>query len=41
VVKALCLGARGVGIGRAALWGLGAGGVDGVKRTLQSMTSET
>lgn len=37
VVKALCLGARGVGIGRAALWGLGAGGVDGVKRTLQSM----
>lgn len=41
VVKALCLGARGVGIGRAALWGLGAGGVDGVKRTLQSMISET
>lgn len=40
VVKALCLGARGVGIGRAALWGLGAGGVDGVKRTLQSMISE-
>jgi isopentenyl diphosphate isomerase/L-lactate dehydrogenase-like FMN-dependent dehydrogenase len=41
VVKALCLGARGVGIGRAALWGLGAGGVDGVKRTLQSMMTET
>ncbi|MBZ6432555.1 MAG: alpha-hydroxy-acid oxidizing protein [Acinetobacter pittii] len=41
VVKALCLGARGVGIGRAALWGLGAGGVDGVKRTLQSMIIET
>lgn len=39
VVKALCLGARGVGIGRAALWGLGAGGVDGVKRTLQSMAT--
>jgi L-lactate dehydrogenase (cytochrome) len=37
VVKAICLGARGVGIGRAALWGLGAGGVEGVKRTLQSM----
>ena len=36
VVKALCLGARGVGIGRPALWGLGAGGVEGVKRTLQS-----
>ncbi|KAJ6146812.1 hypothetical protein N7497_008794 [Penicillium chrysogenum] len=41
VVKALCLGARGVGIGRAALWGLGAGGVDGVKRTLQILTEET
>lgn len=36
VVKALCLGARGVGIGRPVLWGLSAGGVDGVKRTLQS-----
>lgn len=35
-VKALCLGAKAVGIGRPALWGLGAGGVDGVKRTLQS-----
>ncbi|KGO68783.1 Aldolase-type TIM barrel [Penicillium italicum] len=41
VVKALCLGARGVGIGRAALWGLGAGGVDGVRRTLQILTDET
>ncbi|KAJ5851615.1 uncharacterized protein N7529_011000 [Penicillium soppii] len=40
VVKALCLGARGVGIGRAALWGLGAGGVAGVKRTLESMNGE-
>jgi len=37
VVKALCLGARGVGIGRAALWGLGAGGPEGVERTLKSM----
>ena len=36
VVKALCLGASGVGIGRAALWGLGAGGVAGVERTLES-----
>jgi L-lactate dehydrogenase (cytochrome) len=36
VVKALCLGAKGVGIGRPPLWGLAAGGVDGVKRTLQS-----
>lgn len=37
VVKALCLGAKAVGIGRPALWGLSAGGVEGVKRTLQSM----
>ena len=37
IVKALCLGAKAVGLGRAALWGLGAGGVDGVRRTLQSM----
>ncbi|KAI9845628.1 MAG: hypothetical protein M1837_004602 [Sclerophora amabilis] len=36
VVKALCLGARGVGIGRAALWGLAAGGPDGVARVLRS-----
>ncbi|PYH89745.1 mitochondrial cytochrome b2 [Aspergillus ellipticus CBS 707.79] len=41
VVKALCLGARGVGIGRPALWGLGAGGVEGVKRTLQILADET
>ena len=40
VVKALCLGARGVGIGRAALFGLGAGGVAGVERTLESKTSK-
>ena len=36
VVKALCLGATGVGIGRAALWGLGAGGPAGVERTFES-----
>jgi isopentenyl diphosphate isomerase/L-lactate dehydrogenase-like FMN-dependent dehydrogenase len=36
IVKALCLGAKAVGLGRAALWGLAAGGVDGVRRTLQS-----
>ena len=36
VVKALCLGAKAVGIGRAALFGLGAGGVPGVERVLQS-----
>lgn len=39
VVKALCLGARGVGIGRAALWGLGAGGPKGVERTFESKYS--
>ncbi|MCJ1340323.1 hypothetical protein MMC09_005617 [Bachmanniomyces sp. S44760] len=39
VVKALCLGARAVGIGRAALWGLGAAGPAGVERTLQSKFS--
>lgn len=36
VVKALCLGARGVGLGRAALFGLGAGGTEGVHRTFES-----
>ena len=36
VVKALCLGARGVGVGRAALFGLGAGGTEGVHRTFES-----
>ncbi|CRG83192.1 hypothetical protein PISL3812_00542 [Talaromyces islandicus] len=41
VVKALCLGARAVGIGRPALWGLGAGGVAGVHRTLEILAEET
>ncbi|KAL2002894.1 hypothetical protein VTN02DRAFT_5611 [Thermoascus thermophilus] len=41
VVKALCLGAKAVGIGRPALWGLAAGGVEGVKRTLQILSDET
>lgn len=36
VVKALCLGAKGVGVGRPALFGLGAGGKDGVARVLES-----
>lgn len=38
VVKALCLGAKAIGVGRAALYGLGAGGIDGVERMLQSMS---
>lgn len=36
VVKALCLGAKAVGVGRAALYGLGAGGTEGVARMLES-----
>lgn len=36
VVKALCLGAKAVGVGRAALFGLGAGGREGVERTFES-----
>lgn len=36
VVKALCLGAKAVGVGRASLFGLGAGGVEGVERTFES-----
>ena len=38
VVKALALGAKGVGIGRAALYGLAIEGENGIKRTLQSKT---
>ena len=36
IVKALCLGAHAVGIGRPALFGLGAGGTAGVERVLES-----
>ncbi|KAL3419335.1 mitochondrial cytochrome b2 [Phlyctema vagabunda] len=36
IVKALCLGAKAVGVGRAALFGLGAGGPEGVERTFES-----
>ncbi|KAI1640403.1 FMN-dependent dehydrogenase-domain-containing protein [Biscogniauxia mediterranea] len=41
VVKALCLGARAVGIGRPALFGLGAGGQQGVERVLEILKAET
>lgn len=41
VVKALCLGARAVGVGRPALFGLGAGGVEGVQRTFEILKAET
>ncbi|KAK3336268.1 FMN-dependent dehydrogenase-domain-containing protein [Cercophora scortea] len=40
VVKALCLGAKAVGVGRAALWGLGAGGWKGVDRTFEILQAE-
>jgi L-lactate dehydrogenase (cytochrome) len=41
VVKALALGARAVGIGRSPLYGLGAGGIEGVERVLDILRSET
>ncbi|KAL2064841.1 hypothetical protein VTL71DRAFT_3981 [Oculimacula yallundae] len=41
VVKALCLGAKAVGVGRAALFGLGAGGAEGVQRTFEILKAET
>ncbi|KAL4783543.1 FMN-dependent dehydrogenase-domain-containing protein [Aspergillus varians] len=40
VVKALALGARGVGIGRAALYGLSVGGEGGVRRSLEILADE-
>jgi isopentenyl diphosphate isomerase/L-lactate dehydrogenase-like FMN-dependent dehydrogenase len=41
VVKALAVGAKGVGVGRAALFGLGAGGVEGVERVFEILKAET
>ena len=41
VVKALCLGAKAVGIGRAPLFGLGAGGIAGVERVFEILKAET
>ncbi|KAJ2894872.1 hypothetical protein MKZ38_007121 [Zalerion maritima] len=40
IVKALCLGAKGVGIGRGALYGLGAGGQKGVERVFDILKGE-
>lgn len=40
IVKALCLGAKAVGIGRAPLYGLGVGGQAGVERVLESQFSK-
>ena len=40
VVKALCLGARAVGIGRLQAWGLGAAGEEGLVRMLEILEEE-
>ncbi len=40
VVKALCLGARAVLVGRAYAYGLAAGGADGVARTIEILRSD-
>lgn len=40
VLKALALGAKAVFLGRAVLWGLGAGGQKGVERVLEIMHEE-
>lgn len=39
-VKALALGARAVGIGRSPLYGLGAGGIEGVERVFEILKAE-
>jgi 4-hydroxymandelate oxidase len=40
IVKALCMGARGVAVGRPYLWGLGAFGEAGVARVLELLRAE-
>ncbi|KZT38365.1 hypothetical protein SISSUDRAFT_986378 [Sistotremastrum suecicum HHB10207 ss-3] len=40
VLKALCLGAKGVGLGRAFLYGNGVWGEDGVRRVIEIMRGE-
>jgi isopentenyl diphosphate isomerase/L-lactate dehydrogenase-like FMN-dependent dehydrogenase len=40
-VKALALGAKGVGLGRAPLFALGAGGEAGVERMFEILKAET
>lgn len=39
-LKALAIGARGVFLGRPVLWGLTAGGADGVQQVLDGLTAE-
>ena len=40
IIKALCMGAKGVAIGRPYLWGLGAFGQAGVERVLELLRAE-
>ncbi|HET9567770.1 MAG TPA: alpha-hydroxy-acid oxidizing protein, partial [Vicinamibacterales bacterium] len=40
IVKALCMGAKAVLIGRAYAYGLGAGGYDGVTRAIQILRGD-
>jgi isopentenyl diphosphate isomerase/L-lactate dehydrogenase-like FMN-dependent dehydrogenase len=40
IVKALCMGAKGVAVGRPYLWGLGAFGEPGVERVLELLRVE-
>lgn len=40
IVKALCIGAKGVAVGRPYLWGLGAFGQPGVERVLELLRTE-
>ena len=40
ILKAIALGAQAVFLGRAILWGLGAGGQKGVERILAILTEE-
>jgi isopentenyl diphosphate isomerase/L-lactate dehydrogenase-like FMN-dependent dehydrogenase len=40
IVKAICLGAKGVLVGRAYAYGLGAGGEDGVRRAIQILRND-
>lgn len=40
IVKALCLGAKGVLVGRAYAYGLGAGGEDGVRRAIEILRND-
>ena len=40
IVKALCMGATAVGVGRPYIWGLGAFGQPGVERVLELLRIE-